>query len=305
MAVIAVAGGAGKLGRTIVEAILKQGKHQVVILSRQGSESKAKDIGAPVLGLDYSNVEAIRDVLQSNDIGTVISTLNTMGDAAPETALVKAADLSSTTKRFIPNSWGVKNTPEAAAIFPMTQSKVTVLKLLETTTLEYTTVINGFFLDYYTVPKIPSHMGIFPVVVDMVNNAAAIPGSGDVPVAFTHTTDVAHFVLSLLDLATWQLESTIVGEKLTWNEFVAIAEEVKGVKFDVQFDQLETLQNQQVTELPGHRDVYPFFPKQMLQPFVAIFGILFEKGFFDIDASAGESGVKARSVRELLTQAWK
>lgn len=65
-----------------------------------------------MLGLDYSNVEAIRDVLQSNDIGTVISTLNTMGDAAPETALIKAADLSSTTKRFIPNSWGMRNTPE-------------------------------------------------------------------------------------------------------------------------------------------------------------------------------------------------
>lgn len=193
----------------------------------------------------------------------------------------------------------------AVAIFPIAQAKVTALKVLETTTLEYTSVINGFFLDYYTVPKIPSHMGTFPVVIDMLNNAAAIPGSGDVPVAFTHTTDVAHFVVSLLDLATWQPESTIVGEKLTWNEFVAIAEEVKGIKFDVQFDALETLQKHQVTELPGHRDLYPFFPKETLQSIVAMFAIMFEKGLFDIDASAGESGVKAQSVRELLTQAWK
>lgn len=31
---IAVAGGTGKLGRTIVEAIIGQGKHQVVVLAR-------------------------------------------------------------------------------------------------------------------------------------------------------------------------------------------------------------------------------------------------------------------------------
>jgi nucleoside-diphosphate-sugar epimerase len=34
MSVIAVAGGTGKLGRTIVEAILEQGKHRVVVLAR-------------------------------------------------------------------------------------------------------------------------------------------------------------------------------------------------------------------------------------------------------------------------------
>ncbi|KAL1792898.1 hypothetical protein ACET3X_009405 [Alternaria dauci] len=305
MSVVAVSGGTGKLGRTIVEAILEHGKHKVVVLARQSSESKAKELGVPVLGLDYSNVEAIRDVLESNDIGTVISTLNTMGDAEPEIALIKAADLSTVTKRFIPNSWGVRNTPEMAAILPMNQAKIAALNVLEASTLQYTSVVNGIFLDYYTVPKIPSHMGAFPVVIDMVNNAAAIPGSGDVPVAFTHTTDVARFVVTLLDLPTWQPESYIVGDKLTWKEFLVIAEEVKGVKFDVKFDPLEKLQKHEVTELPGHKDLYPFFPKQTMQPILAMFGNLFESGFCNIDATAERGGVKARGVRELLTEAWK
>lgn len=187
----------------------------------------------------------------------------------------------------------------------MAQAKVDALKALEASTLQYTSVINGYFLDYYTVPKVPSHMLTTPIVIDMANNAAAIPGSGDVPVAFTHTTDVARFVVALLDLPTWQLESYIVGGKVTWKEFLAIAEEVKGVKFDVKFDPLEKLQKSEVTELPGHKDLYPFFPKQMLQSLAAIFGTLFEKGFFDIDATAGQGSVKARGVRELLTEAWK
>ena len=191
------------------------------------------------------------------------------------------------------------------AIFPVAETKLAAMTALGASSLEYTCVINGFFLDYYVIPKVPSHIGPFPVVVDMANNAAAIPGSGDVPVAFTHTTDVARFAASLLDLPTWQPESYIVGEKLTWKEFVAIAEEFKGVKFDVQFDPLENLQKYQVTELPGHKDLYPFFPKQMLQPFIATFGILFAKGFFDFDAIPGQEGMKARGVKELVEQAWR
>lgn len=35
MAIIAVAGGAGKLGRAIVEAIVEQGQHTVVVLARE------------------------------------------------------------------------------------------------------------------------------------------------------------------------------------------------------------------------------------------------------------------------------
>ena len=79
------------------------------------------------------------------------------------------------------------------AIFSVAETKLAAMTALEASSLEYTCVINGFFLDYYVIPKVSSHMGPFPVVVDMANNAAAIPGSGDVPVAFTHTTDVARF----------------------------------------------------------------------------------------------------------------
>ena len=37
-----------------------------------------------------------------------------------------------------------------------------------------------------------------------------------------------------------------------------------GTKFDVTYDSEETLKTFQVTELPSHPPVYPFFPKEQL-----------------------------------------
>lgn len=61
-------------------------------------ELKAKDLSVPAVAFYYSNVEAIRDVLLFNDIDTVISTSNTAARAESEIALIKAVDLSGTTK---------------------------------------------------------------------------------------------------------------------------------------------------------------------------------------------------------------
>ncbi|KAH7378891.1 hypothetical protein BKA64DRAFT_765783 [Cadophora sp. MPI-SDFR-AT-0126] len=303
---VAVAGRSGKLGRTIVEAILKQGEHKVVVLARSGNESKAKELGVPVLAIDYSDVEATKEVLQSNNITTVVSTLDT-AKAGPdsEIALIKAADASTTTERYIPSFWGIRYTPEVAKTFPIAEGKIAILAALEASTLEYTNVINGLFADYFVGPKVPSYMGPFTMNLDMDNHAAAIPGSGNVPVSFTHTTDVARFAAGILSLSTWQPESVIVGQKLTWNEVVALAERAKGVKFDVTHDAVERLQRHEVTELPGHKIMYSYLPKPMFQGLAASFGLLFDGGFFDIDVDTNPVDIKVRSVEELMKESWK
>jgi len=167
-------------------------------------------------------------------------------------------------------------------------------------------VINGLFADYY-VPRLPSYLSQFTLVIDVENNAAAIPGSGDVPVAFTHTHDVAAFAASLLDLpaGTWPKKSTIVGEKLTWNQFVSALEEAKDVKFQVSCDSMDKLKKGQVTELEGQKAMYAFFPKEALQGFVASFGVMFEMGKFEVEELGPDTGFKARSVREMVREAWK
>jgi hypothetical protein len=99
---------------------------------------------------------------------------------------------------------------------------------LETSDLEYTLVSNGLFMDYWGQPKVKTYLQPFVFAVDMANDAASIPGSGDVPVVFTHTFDVAKYMAELVGVANWPKRSIIIGDKITWNEMVALAEATKG-----------------------------------------------------------------------------
>lgn len=129
MGIVAVAGGTGQLGRTIVEEILKRGGQEVIILgrkaiplmryyitkankNRQKDDAKAKEIGARIVAIDYNNTSSIVSTLEENKVETVIAVLNLMGGIEPELALISAADQSKTTKRYIPSCWGVKCSPE-------------------------------------------------------------------------------------------------------------------------------------------------------------------------------------------------
>lgn len=192
---------------------------------------------------------------------------------------------------------------------PVAAGKVALIDALEKTSLEYTAVVNGFFVDYYVQPHVKSYLSGLTLAIDIPNKTAAIPGSGNTPVVFTHTFDVAKFVDPLLRQSSWDKESYIIGDKVTMNELLAIAEEARGTKFTTTYDSLDKLKTHQVTELPAHLAVYPFFPKQMLQAMCAVFGILFEQGFLDLKPMKTLNDqfpeVKTRSVRELINEAWK
>jgi hypothetical protein len=196
-----------------------------------------------------------------------------------------------------------------AAIFPPAKNKIDTLAALEASSLEFTSIFNGYFIDYFAVPKVQSYLTPLVVVADLANNFAAIPGSGDVPVVFTHTWDIAKFAAAYVQKSTWEKEAYIIGGKVTWNEFIAIAEEAKGTKFTVRTDSIEKLSKGEITELPSHLAIYPFFPKAMLQGFFAAFGIFFEKGLFDLNPAHTLNEefpeIKARTVKEIIDAAWR
>ncbi|KAH6867844.1 hypothetical protein B0T10DRAFT_596302 [Thelonectria olida] len=306
MTVIAVAGGAGKLGRAIVEALVEQGQYEVVVLARDAKDAK----GARVVAVDYTDASGLAAALETNKIETVISTINALGDISAELSLIEAAEKSAPTKRYIPSIWGIKYNPEIASYFPIAQAKLDVLAALKaTSTLEYTAVLNGYFVDYWVAPKVKSYQDPLPLVVDVPNNFAAIPGSGNELVVFTHTFDVARFVAALVGAPKWEEDSYIIGDKVSWNQFVQYAEEAKGVKFIVKTDSVEELKKGQITELPSHPHLYPFFPKEMLQGLFSAFGRMFAEGAFDFqpEHTLNEAfpEVQARKVKDLLFEAWK
>ncbi|KAJ4313871.1 hypothetical protein N0V94_006737 [Neodidymelliopsis sp. IMI 364377] len=323
---IAVAGGTGNIGRAIVEELVAHGGFKVFILGREASAEKSKEIGAPILAIDYSNHLSLVSVLELNSIDTIVSTLSTAAGADPELALIKAADTSNVTKRYIPSVWGVRYTAEygpaftielspvltrfrVAKYYPDAHAKIKAFSALSASNLEYTVVLNGFFLDYFGIPHIKSYLPSFPFFLDIANNAASIPASGDVPITFTYSFDVGRFVGKLLEESKWEKESVIVGDQLTWNQFLALAEDVKETKFSVSRDSLKMLQKGQITELPGQRALYLIFPKEALQSAAAIFSILMEKGFVTLkkEGSLNEryKDVNVKTARDLVEEAWK
>ncbi|KAK2751980.1 nmra-like family protein [Colletotrichum kahawae] len=333
MAVIAVAGGTGNVGRTLVEAIVATGKHDVRILARKANLDLEKDVGASIIVVDYANVEATTKALEDNNVHTVISAINMMpppGQVPQEIELIRAADASKTTKRIVSSGWGIPHNSNQRIGSVPNKIKARAFLENETKDLEYAVVHNGFFLDYWAPQAEKSNMTPFTLFIDIPNDSAAIPGSGNVPSAFTHTRDVAKFVAAALDLKKWDNDLFIVGDKVTWNEFLKLAEDAKGessnrrgllysslikkntgTKFNVAYDSAEKLKAGQTTELPGQIPAYPFFPKEAYQALAGTFGWWFENGTFDIPPPGKKTlneifpEIKAWKVKEILDKAWK
>nr|BAB01487.1 unnamed protein product [Verticillium dahliae]BAB01488.1 unnamed protein product [Verticillium dahliae] len=117
MAIIAVAGGTGNLGRTLAKAIIATGKHEVRILGRKPNPNLEKSLGVPIIPVDYTDIVATTKILEDNNIHTIVSAIAMLvfGDAPPEVDLIRAADASNTTKRFIASGWGIPHTREKPA----------------------------------------------------------------------------------------------------------------------------------------------------------------------------------------------
>ncbi|KAK2671639.1 Short-chain dehydrogenase/reductase SDR [Fusarium oxysporum f. sp. vasinfectum] len=262
--IVAVAGGSRGLGRAIVEAILADNKYHVFILSRQTSEEGEKEIGARFLQVDYSDIHNIKTLLEHHKIDTVISALSAKAIGLYEMNLAVASEKSNVTTRYIPSIWGIKY--PASSPLPFGPPKAAVMDFLKTTDLEYSAWYTGFFIDYYVSPPLKSPLDHWTVFIDIANRTAALPGSGDVPVAMSYTMDVAKFVAGSLSLPKWERETLIYNDKLTMNQYVQVVEE----------------------------------------SFLAAFGILFETGEFDLREGYRIQddlpSLKLQNFRDLLTQ---
>ncbi|KAF4829482.1 Oxidoreductase BOA1 [Colletotrichum tropicale] len=110
---------------------------------------------------------------------------------------------------------------------PSVPVKLAAADELSKSDLEHTVLYPGFLLDYYTGPSIKSYMSPLVVVIDMGHNVAVIPGSGNVPVVFTYSLDIGRYVDAALDLKGWDPSYTIIGNKITLNDFVQAAQDAK------------------------------------------------------------------------------
>ncbi|KAM0467687.1 hypothetical protein ACHAP7_011654 [Fusarium lateritium] len=287
MTKVAIAGGSGVVGQSLVDILASQSKHEGIILTRKTS---SVDLGLPSFVVNYDDITSLIKFLEEHKVETIISAfgINATSLSRSQANLIKAADASSVTKRFIPSSFAIR--------YPRD--------------LEWTVIHNGTFLDYFFPSSgIKTHYNHGTVVVDMLNNAAGIPGTGDEPMVFTYTYDVAKFVVAALDLEAWPEELRIIGTKLTFNELVKLGEKARGENFTVAYDDLEKLRRFEITELPGHQKDYSKFPKEVLLPFLSIFQRWMAEGYGDLEykGSLNEMfpDIKTLTAQELMQSYWK
>ncbi|KAM0492543.1 hypothetical protein ACHAP8_009898 [Fusarium lateritium] len=307
---VAVAGGTGGVGRSIIDALKQDGTHSAIILTRKAPDDI--DNGFPVVTVDYEDVDNLHAVLQEHNIETVISTLSMhiIGVGRSQINLIEAAERSESTKRFVTSTWAVRApTEQAPSLLPHGFQHIDSYKKLEQTGLEWTAFNVGWFLEYYAMPYVDTYIPQTTFVVDMANCHASIPGDGKQAMTFTYTKDVAKFVVAALQLPSWEHDTYVIGDKMTWEEFVLLAEEVRGKKFSVTYDSAAKLKASEVTELPGQVAAYDYFPKEWAQKLFSVFGFWVTEGIFDWPEHKTLNqqfpGLKVTSAREMLEQAWK
>ncbi|KAJ5592598.1 hypothetical protein N7537_009502 [Penicillium hordei] len=308
MVVVAVAGGSSGLGLTIVQALTAQGKHEVLILSRKENTELGKRLGALVVAVDYRSAKSIESALEANNVDTVICTISSQGDLEPEQNLILAADRSPITRRIIPSifagfTYPVKY-PDSS---PVAKAKSEAIKAVKRTSLEYTAIYNGIFLDYYAAPQLKANIPPWPLFVDILHESAAVPGSGDDLVVFTHSTDIAKFVVSSLDLPKWREESYILGEKLTWHEIIKLAEDAKGSKFNVMHDSETDLRAGRVSMLPSYGKMFQL-PEADIQDLLSTAGMWFVNKELDLNPEHALNKkfpeIKPMKVKDFLESSW-
>ncbi|KAJ3456651.1 hypothetical protein MRS44_016674 [Fusarium solani] len=282
MAVVAVAGGLGHVGRTIIETLKDNTKHSVVALTRKAPQDPV-DFSVKVV--DYDNVDDIASFLKKSSIEVVISALRvaSLESGVAEINLAKAAAKSKTTKRFVASEWSTV-VPENE-LGPHDQARKETRDFLRgETDLEWTRFICGHFLiDYAGQPYIRSYMKPdLHFGIDVENKAAFIPGTGNGTIAFSYTYDLAKFVVAALDLPEWEEETISWSDKATWNEVVALGEKARRTKFTVNYDPVEKLRKGEISELPGQVQLYSFLPKPFLQGLVSRWGLMAIQGHWNL-----------------------
>ncbi|KAJ4308298.1 hypothetical protein N0V84_012175 [Fusarium piperis] len=228
MVVIAVAGGAGCLGRTIVEELVGQGKHKVIVLSRK-RPAEGQVMGAPAIEVDYNDVDSMQRVLEEHKVHTVISAIMILKEKAAsdmQVNLIKAAGKSRTTKRFMPSEYSIDNQPSIVHIAPNVQWFLDAIDALKETDLEYTRLLLGYFIDFYGMPHVKTHLFPFKYALDVEAKEATLSGTGDEPVSMIYSVDFAKLVVAALDLEVWKETYSVIGETTTFNKMLRKAEQL-------------------------------------------------------------------------------
>lgn len=81
------------------------------------------------------------------------------------------------------------------------------------------------------MPHVQTNLQPYTFGINIAKREAAIPGDGNDVICMTYTLDMANYVVKALDLDEWPEFSVIVGDEVTYNQILSMAEEITGKLF--------------------------------------------------------------------------
>ncbi|KAK5989566.1 Oxidoreductase swnN [Cladobotryum mycophilum] len=262
MVVVAVAGGTGGVGQTVLDAIAKSGEHKAIVFSRTAAAATAISEPRRFI-IDYSNVEQIKHVLQENNVEVVVSALLLVdeGVAQAQINLIRAASQSGTVTKFIPSEYYIDfHTPiPGSDLFTNFQLEAEA-ELSRHPQLTWTLIRVGIFLDHMAMPHNPKTTYISPywVFADIDHEQCVFPGDGSQPLVLTHSTDLAAYIERLVGLPAkdWPRESLVASNKLQVKDLGPLFKKTTGKDFKVIYDSVEAIHQGHITPLPSNEAVF-------------------------------------------------
>ncbi|KAJ9055953.1 hypothetical protein DSO57_1028765 [Entomophthora muscae] len=227
---VAIIGGTGQLGQYLTREFLSQGSFKVKVLTR--TESKATELqeefrkkGAEIIQVDYEDQGSIISALQNTHV--LISALGSYDLFENQERFINAAKEAGVS-RFIPSEFG---TDVEGNTSPFFAPKVKTREVLETSGLEYTYYINGFFIEHLLVP----HLGF-----DIKNSKVSIIGKGETKISVTSLNDVAKFVVGTINLPQARNNKLIItGDETTLLDIANNAAKIKAKSIEIEYIPIE------------------------------------------------------------------
>ncbi|OJJ31616.1 hypothetical protein ASPWEDRAFT_72512 [Aspergillus wentii DTO 134E9] len=306
---IAVAG-TGGVGRTILETLVQDPKYQnqIIVLTRTVKSDSLLD-QVQQLQIDYDDISSVSAQLEQHGVHTTISAIGIVSEETSQSQLnlIQAADKSTVTRRFIPSEYSFIQTEDLLPIDSSIKFWLDAAAALKKSSLQYTRVVPGFFMDYWGMPNVRTNIDPLTFGINIAKGQAAIPGDGNDVISMTYTYDMAKVLVRALDLEEWPEFSVIVGQDVTYNQLLRWAEEIRGKKFQVVYDSADKINQNQVTVPPMPDGIG--YSEEEIQEMTALVSRLTVAGAFKLPVenrlNARFPGINLVSVKEFLTNAWK
>lgn len=234
-----VVAGAGNLAQYLVEEFIADGKYHVAVISRS-SRPSLDALGVEVQIVKEYSREAVLPILDSFKTRVLISTLHTDDPTAYTSlheALLFACRDSKSCKRFIPSEF-LGNTRDYAVPRGIYRARSAFRSVLfSQKDVTFTFVNPGWLADYFvqTPGSHKTYIRPFPQgwPIDLEKRTVRVIGTGDEPIGWTATRDMARAVVALIPHDDWPEYTWVYGELGTWNQAIQKVEKFYGIELQV------------------------------------------------------------------------